>query len=59
MDCKHDDLSERRTGHLNCKAARTISAQPEPCPPRGRPKVCLQLKPRSGVWTAETTATEC
>src|ERR1700680_1223273 len=36
-DCNHDDLSEGRTVHVKCKAAKTIGTQPpEPCPPKGR-----------------------
>jgi hypothetical protein len=44
MDCKHDDLSERRTVHVKCKAARTIGTQPpEPCSPKWRRRGCLQF----------------
>ena len=49
MDCNHDDLSERRTVHVKCKAARTIGTQPpEPCSPKWRRKGCLQFQAAVG-----------
>src|SRR5207302_5567027 len=57
---KRDDLMQRCTVRLNCKAARTSGAQPAgPCSPGGRPKAAGSSSPPSGVWTAETTATPC
>ena len=49
MNCNHDDLSERCTVRVNCKAASTISAQPpEPCSPKWRRRRCLQFQAAGG-----------
>jgi hypothetical protein len=49
MDSKHDDLSERCTVHVKCKAARTSGTQPpEPCSPKWRRRGCLEFQAALG-----------
>ena len=49
MDSNHDDLGERRTVHMKCKAARTGRTQrPEPSSPKWGRGDFLQLQAALG-----------